>query len=213
MNGLNDFAVDLSKAGPVVVDLAKKAPAVKKWNVDLRWKGALTDLPDSDPRKIDLDVSAFVLSGGRVRSAQQFVFYNNKSNAEGSVVSSGDNRGGTVQTDPDGRPALCEQLVVEYDKMNPADDEIVVTVTIHDAPAKGQNFGQIDEVYLDLVDAASGAVVACYPITDTDKFALADTLILVSLKKGPEGFELHKIEETGNGELPMLLQKFGLQAK
>ena len=90
----------------------------------------------------DLDACAFLLGpNGRVRKDSDFVFYGNPSDESGAVTSTGDNRTGEGEGDD-------EQLLINFSKV-PADVErIAVTVTIHEAEERRQNFGQVSNAYV-----------------------------------------------------------------
>jgi tellurium resistance protein TerD len=85
----------------------------------------------------DLDASVFVLGENKkVLSDNHFVFYNNLKTPDGSVEHTGDNLTG----DGDGDD---EQIKVDLSKIDSNAFEICVVVTIHEAAARNQNFGQV----------------------------------------------------------------------
>ncbi len=57
-----------------------------------------------------------------------------------------------------------ESLVVDITKIDPAIAEILFVVTIHDAGARRQNFGQVRDSYIRLVDNATGSEIAKYEL-------------------------------------------------
>ena len=89
------MSISLAKGG--AVSLAKQAPGLTTVRVGLGWDvsqgGAV----------FDLDAVAFLLQdqGGqlRVRSDQDFIFYNNLASFDGAVRHSGDNRTGAGEGD------------------------------------------------------------------------------------------------------------------
>ena len=90
----------------------------------------------------DLDASAFILgANGKVRSDADFIFYNNLESTDHSVKHMGDNLTGEGEGDD-------EVIVIDFTKV-PADvQKIAITVTIYDAQARGQNFGQVSNAYV-----------------------------------------------------------------
>ena len=49
----------------------------------------------------------------------------------------------------------------------PADvDKIAVCVTIHEADSRGQNFGQVSQAYIRVMNGAGGAEIARYDLSD-----------------------------------------------
>lgn len=90
----------------------------------------------------DLDASAFMLgANGKVRKDEDFIFYGNLDSVEGAVHHTGDNLTG----DGDGDD---EVIILNLAKV-PADvEKIAITVTIYEAPERGQNFGQVSNAYV-----------------------------------------------------------------
>jgi len=147
------MAISLIKGGNV--NLSKEAPGMKKMLVGLGWDVRATDGAD-----FDLDGSAFLLNvSGKVRSDADFIFYNQPKSTDGSVAHSGDNRTGEGDGDD-------ESIVVDLDKV-PADiEKIAICVTIHDAEARKQNFGQVSGAYVRCVDAATNVEVARFDLSE-----------------------------------------------
>lgn len=147
------MAISLIKGGNV--NLSKEAPGMTKMLVGLGWDVRATDGAD-----FDLDGSAFLLNvSGKVRSDADFIFYNQPKSTDGSVAHSGDNRTGEGDGDD-------ESIVVDLDKV-PADiEKIAICVTIHDAEARKQNFGQVSGAYVRCVDAATNVEVARFDLSE-----------------------------------------------
>ena len=147
------MSVSLSKGGNV--SLAKADPTMTKVLVGLGWDPRATDGQD-----FDLDASAFLLdSTGKVRGDNDFIFYNNLSDAAQSVVHTGDNRTGAGDGDD-------ESLKVDLTKIPAEVDKIAFTVTIHDAEARRQSFGQVGGAFIRLVNDATGVEVARYDLSE-----------------------------------------------
>ncbi|KQO15347.1 TerD family protein [Paenibacillus sp. Leaf72] len=137
------MAINLSKGQKV--DLTKTNPGLSKILVGLGWD---TNKYDGGGQ-FDLDVSVFLLAAsGKVEGEKNFVFYNNTSNENGSVVHTGDNRTGEGDGDD-------EQIKVELATV-PADvEKIAFAITIYDAETRNQNFGQVSNAYIRIVNEAS----------------------------------------------------------
>lgn len=97
----------------------------------------------------DLDASVFMLGEGeRLLREKDFIFYNNLKAENGCVIHSGDNRVGDADGDD-------EQIRVDLSKV-PADiQKLVVVVTIHEAEARRQSFGQVSNAYVRLSQISS----------------------------------------------------------
>lgn len=147
------MAISLSKGGNV--NLSKEAPGLNKIAVGLGWDARATD-----GAAFDLDASAFLVKlDGKVRSDSDFCFYNNKVVANGAVQHTGDNLTGAGEGDD-------ESIKVELSKI-PADlDKVVFTVTIHEAEARKQNFGQVNHAFIRVVNEESGLEIARYDLSE-----------------------------------------------
>ena len=147
------MAISLQKGGNI--SLSKEAPTMKKLTIGLGW-----DVRATDGAPFDLDGSAYLLgANGKVRSGADFIFYNQKASADGSVQHQGDNRTGEGTGDD-------EVIVVELDKV-PADvEKIAVAVTIHEGESRKQNFGQVSKAFIRCVNADNGSEVARYDLSE-----------------------------------------------
>lgn len=191
------MSVSLSKGGNV--SLAKADPTMTKVLVGLGWDPRATDGQD-----FDLDASAFLLaSTGKVRGDNDFIFYNNLSDAAQSVLHTGDNRTG----DGDGDD---ESLKIDLPKI-PADvDKIAFTVTIHDAEARRQNFGQVGGAFIRLVNDATGAEVARYDLTEDASTETA--MIFGELYRNNGEWKFRAVGQGYAGGLKAMCAQYGINA-
>ncbi|ASS74034.1 chemical-damaging agent resistance protein C [Tumebacillus algifaecis] len=141
------MAISLSKGQKV--DLTKTNPGLSKVIVGLGWD---TNKYDGG-NDFDLDASVFCTNGaGKVNSEKDFIFYNNSQNENGSIVHTGDNRTGEGEGDD-------EAVKVDLSAV-PADvEKIAFCITIHDADARGQNFGQVSNAFVRIVNEATNEEV------------------------------------------------------
>ena len=147
------MAVSLVKGGNV--SLSKEAPGLKKIVVGLGW-----DMRVTDGAGYDLDSSAYLLtSSGKVRSEADFIFYNNKQSADGSVAHLGDNRTGEGAGDD-------EQLQIDLERVSSDVQKIVFAVTIHDAEARRQNFGMVNNAFVRVLNQADSKELARYDLSE-----------------------------------------------
>jgi len=148
------MGISLSKGGRI--DLSKEAPSLKKIALGLGW-----DTNDSDTgADFDLDVSLFMLnSSGKIPKDEYFVFYNNLTSPDGAVVHQGDNRTGAGEGDD-------ETIFVDLDKLDATIEELVVVVTIDEAQARGQNFGQVENSFIRLYDIDTNNEIAKYELDE-----------------------------------------------
>lgn len=147
------MAISLSKGGNV--SLSKESPGLTDLLIGLGWDARATDGQD-----FDLDASAFLLNAsGKVRSEADFIFYNQLKSANGSVEHMGDNRTGEGEGDD-------EEIVIQLNNVPEDVVKIVIAVTIHDADARGQNFGQVSSAYIRCVNKNGGTEIAKYDLSE-----------------------------------------------
>ncbi|MFO1391963.1 MAG: TerD family protein [Agitococcus sp.] len=149
------MAINLKKGESI--NLSKREPNLRKIKVGLGW-----DKKADSGADFDLDVSVFVCRLNESRepkllSDEYFVFYNNKVSPDGAVTHSGDNRTGDAAGDD-------ESILVDLSKINAQAQEISFVVTIHEAEARHQSFGQIQNAYIRLYD--NDKVVADYDLDE-----------------------------------------------
>lgn len=128
---------------------------MKKVRFGLGW-----DLRKTDGADFDLDASAFVLDGnGKVLSDQHFIFYNNPKDPSGAISHLGDNRTGQGEGDD-------EVIEIELGTMPPNAAKVTFVVTIHEAEARKQNFGQVSNAYIRACNADGGQEIARYDLSE-----------------------------------------------
>ncbi|KJS56211.1 MULTISPECIES: TerD family protein [Streptomycetaceae] len=147
------MGVSLAKGGNV--SLSKEAPGLSAVIVGLGW-----DVRTTTGADYDLDASALLCNAlGKVVSDQHFVFFNNLRSPEGSVEHSGDNLTGGGDGDD-------EQIKVDLARV-PADvAKVVFPVSIYDADARLQNFGQVRNAFIRVVNQANGQEIARYDLSE-----------------------------------------------
>lgn len=110
----------------------------------------------------DLDASAWMLNEGKkLPSDDYLVFYNNLKSPDGAVVSAGDDRTGGNSSEGDD-----ETLTVDLTKVNANIEEIVFTATIHKAAERKQNFGQVHNAYIRIVNSSNNEEIAKYDLDE-----------------------------------------------
>jgi tellurium resistance protein TerD len=147
------MSVTLAKGGNV--SLSKQAPNLTAVAVGLGWDVRATTGAD-----FDLDASALATGPSqKVLSDGHFVFYNNLRSPEGTIEHTGDNLTGEGEGDD-------EVINVDLAAAPPMITNIFFPVSIHDALARQQSFGQVRNAYIRVVDRATGAELARYDLTE-----------------------------------------------
>lgn len=147
------MAISLTKGGNI--SLSKTDPTLKNVVIGLGWDARPTDGQD-----FDLDASAFLLKeDGKVRSDADFIFYNQLRSTCGSIEHTGDNLTGDGEGDD-------ESLILKLDMIPYEVQRIVFTVTIHDADKRKQNFGQVSNAAIRVVNQDTGVEVTRYDLSE-----------------------------------------------
>ena len=147
------MGVSLSKGGNV--SLSKQAPGLTAVIVGLGWDPRTTTGAD-----FDLDASALMCNAtGKIISDGHFVFFNNLKSPDNSVEHSGDNLTGGGEGDD-------EQIKVNLAAVPAECDKIVFPVSIYEAEARRQNFGQVRNAFIRIINQAGGVELARYDLTE-----------------------------------------------
>jgi tellurium resistance protein TerD len=179
------------------ISLEKTSPGLTQVRVGLGWD------ENVGGQDFDLDASAFLLqASGKVKTDAYFVFYNQLKTPEESVVHSGDDLTGGGDGD-------CEVLMVDLDQVPSDVERIVFTVSIYQGEERRQNFGQVANAYIRLLDDITGWEVARYDLADQ---ASQDTaMVFGELVRARGSWDFRAVGETQSGNLAGLCARYGVQ--
>lgn len=190
------MAISLQKGQRV--SLNKVAPGLTAGFIGLGWDTNVTDTGVD----FDLDASIFLLNAQeKLISDQHFIFYNNLTSPDPdkSVRHMGDNLTGEGEGDD-------EVIIVDLRKV-PADvHRIVVTVTIHEADKRGQNFGQVRNAFARLVDVATKEEVLRYDLEEN--FSIETAIIMAELYRKDGEWRMNAVGAGYQGGLQSLLNRY-----
>lgn len=189
------MAISLTKGGNV--NLSKEAPGIQQTTIGLGWNPRATD-----GQAFDLDAIAFLVGeNGKVRADNDFIFFNNLKSSDGSVVHQGDNRTGEGDGDD-------EKLTVDLTKV-PADvARVVFAATIYDGAGRNQNFGQVSNAYIRVVNNAGGSEIARYDLSEDGSTETA--MIFGELYKNNGEWKFRAIGQGFGGGLGPLAASYGV---
>ena len=137
------------------LSLTKADPGLERALIGLGWDPRTTS---GEP--FDLDASALLVGAdGKVRSQGDFIFYNQLQSADGSVVHQGDNRSGVGDGDD-------EQVLIDLSLVAADVERVVIVVSIDQADARGQNFGQIRDAYCRVLNQDTDQEVVRYDLSE-----------------------------------------------
>ena len=189
------MAVSLQKGGNI--SLSKTAPELKNILIGLGWDARATDGDD-----FDLDASMFLLNdSGKVRGDTDFIFYNQLLSTCGSVEHTGDNRTG----DGDGDD---EQLKVYLQKVPTVINKLAITVTIHDAIARKQNFGQVSDAYVRIVNLDNDVEIARFDLTED--YSTETAMVFGEIYRHNGEWKFKAVGQGYNGGLEAMCNQYGV---
>jgi tellurium resistance protein TerD len=189
------MSVSLEKGGNISLD--KEAPGLSSIDIGLGWNERTTD-----GAEFDLDASAFLLNGdGRVRSDADFIFYNNLVSTDGSVVHQGDELTGS--NDGDG-----EVVSVDLSEIPNDVQRVAIGVTIHDSETNKQNFGQVSNAYIRILNRLDSKEIARYDLSED--YSIETAMIFGELYRHAGEWKFKAIGQGFAGGLGSLAKNYGV---
>ena len=191
--------VSLVKGERISLTKIAGAAGLARVHVGLGWNAS------SVPGKtFDADASAFLLNAeGKLSDGKNFVYYHNKKSPCGAVELLGDNLTG----DGDGDDEIIK---IDLTKLKPEIVKIVIAVSIHDAANRRQNFGQISEAYVRLLNEADNALLGRYDLTEDASTHTA--FVFAEIYKYEGEWRMSAVGEGFKGGLSEVCAKYGLNA-
>ena len=189
------MAISLNKGGNL--SLSKTDPNLTHVLVGLGWDARSTDGVD-----FDLDASAFLLTeSGKVRGESDFIFYNQTRSPEGSVEHTGDNRTG----DGDGDD---EAVKIDLSKVPAEIQKIAITVTIHDGESRGQNFGQVQNAFIRILNDQSNTEIVRFDLNED--YSTETAMIFGELYRHSGEWKFRAVGQGYAGGLGAMCRQFGI---
>lgn len=180
------------------VDLTKTNPGLSQIMVGLGWDTNKYD-GGSD---FDLDTAAFLLGeNGKVTAASDFVFYSNLNHPSGSVTHLGDNLTGDSEGDD-------EQIMIDLSKVPPTIAKMDFTVTIYEAEERRQNFGQVSNAFIRIVDQTNHTELLRYDL-DED-FSIETAVVVGELYRNNGEWKFNAVGSGFQGGLAAICGNFGV---
>jgi len=192
------MSVSLSKGGRV--SLSKEAPGLTNIKIGLGWDTNATDTGAD----FDLDASVFLLDANNKATADtDFIFYGNLKSTDGSVIHEGDNLTGEGDGDD-------EVIKVDLSKIDAKYESLAITVTIHEAASRNQNFGQVSNAFIRVLNDADGKELTKFEL---DEDYSSETAILFGTLYKKSGEWRFKAEGSGfNSGLKGFCDTYGIDA-
>lgn len=170
-NNVKSQGTGLSLVKGQRISLTKQAPGLKNILVGLGWDVKRYH-GDAD---FDLDASVFMLgANGKVPSNDEFIFYGQTKYKNGSVEHTGDNRTGEGDGDD-------ESIKVNLSMIPSNIERLVFTVTIYEAEKRKQNFGQVENAYIRIINEETGKEICRFDLGE--EFSIVNSVNIGEIYK------------------------------
>ncbi|MBU5334812.1 TerD family protein [Intestinibacter bartlettii] len=190
------MAITLSKGQKV--SLTKGNPGLKHIVVGLGWD---TNKYDGG-FDFDLDSAAFLLGeNGKVNVDTDFIFYNNLKHSSGAVEHLGDNLTGEGDGDD-------EQIKLDLSLVPQNISKIAFTVTIHEAQERRQNFGQVNNSYVRVVNSDTNEELLNYELGED--FSIETAIVVCEIYRHNGEWKFNALGSGFEGGLEALCKNFGV---
>jgi tellurium resistance protein TerD len=192
-----NVGISLSKGQKI--DLTKSNPGLSNVIVGLGWD---TNKYDGG-LDFDLDASVFLLdANGKCASDKDFIFYNQLEGGNGSVVHTGDTRTGEGDGDD-------EQVKVNLSAVPSSIEKISFVITIHDGEGRGQNFGQVSNAFVRIVNEETNEELIRYDLGED--FSIETAIVVGELYRHNGEWKFSAVGSGYQGGLARIATDFGLQ--
>ncbi|MGL5124517.1 MAG: TerD family protein [Fusobacteriaceae bacterium] len=191
------MAINLQKGQKI--DLTKTNPGLNKVVLGLGWDTNKYD----NGQNFDLDTSIFMVSKENTVVESDFIFYNNPKHSTGSVIHSGDNLTGDGVGDDEKINIILSLVPANIEK-------IAIAVTIHDSEVRKQNFGQVSNSYVRLLNEETNTELLRYDLGED--YSIETTIIFAELYRNGSEWKFSALGSGFQGGLSALCKNYGLNA-
>ncbi len=183
------------------VSITKGNPGLSKVVVGLGWDVNQFDTGGD----FDLDAAAFLLAdNGKVSKSEDFVFFGNLTHPSGSVQHMGDNLTGAGEGDD-------EQIKIDLSAVPANIAKIAFTVTIYEAEARRQNFGQVNNAFIRIYNETNGEELLRYDLGED--FSIETAAVFGELYKNGSEWKFNAIGSGYQGGLAALCANYGVDVE
>lgn len=193
------MSISLSKGQKI--SLSKEDPSLKKIVVGLGWDTNKY----SGGYDFDLDASCFELGvNDKITKDSDFIYYGNLDSTDGAIHHTGDDTtGGKAEEGDD------EQIIVDLTKVPENIQKIAFTATIYAANKRNQNFGQVSNAYVRLVNENNGNEVIRYNLGED--FSIETAIVICEVYRHNGEWKFNAVGAGFSGGLAALCHNYGLE--
>lgn len=182
------------------IDLTKTNPGLTKILVGLGWD---TNKYDGG-KEFDLDAVVFLINAeGKATGDGSFIYYNNKQDTSGSIVLSGDNRSGEGEGDDESVKVNLAGVPADVEK-------IAVCINIHEAAQRNQNFGQVSNAFVRVLNEETGEELMRYDLAED--YSIETGIVVAEIYRHSGEWKFNAVGSGFQGGLSSLASTYGLSA-
>lgn len=187
------MAINLNKGNSI--SLEKTSPGLNNLHIGLGW-----DVDEQHGMDIDCDVSVFMVNDNyKIPADEYFVFFNNLTSKDGSVVHMGDNLTGEGEGDD-------EVINVNLSRVDGSVSQLMFVVTIHKAQEQGIDFGMIENAFIRIENKDTGEELCRYSLNN--EFAGCDSVQVGRVYRYDREWHFEALGDGYQGGLSTLLEMY-----
>lgn len=191
LNSSGGNALNLQKND--ILNLTKKEPSLKQVILGAGWDIAVGGAD------FDLDIAAFLLnSSNKISKVPDDVIFFNNMSGDG-IYLEGDNR--TGQGDGDD-----ERIILDLAKIRNDVSKVVFVVTIHNAQAKRQTFGMVENSYVRLINSENDRELCKFNLRENG--STATSVVFAELYKDGTDWQFKAVGEGKIADLNGILSLY-----
>jgi len=180
------------------IGLGQKVSNLSGLIIGLQW-----DL-NAGAREFELDTSIFMVDTADKTEEANFIFYNNPASRCGGVILKADHHTGVKE-------CYDEILQLDLNRIPPYIQTLAVTVTIDEADARGQNFGQVSDAYLKIIDASIRKEVLFYKFAE--QLSVETAIVVTEIYRHKSEWKINAIGRGFRGGLAALCDNYGIETE
>jgi stress response protein SCP2 len=149
------------------ISLSKESPGLKKilcglgWDVATSSGGGLFGM-FANTQNYDLDSSVICLdANGKINNIANVIYFGNLSHPSKAITHLGDNLTGEGDGDD-------EQIIIDLTLVPPDIAKLVFTVNIYECTKRQQDFGQVKNAFVRLVNVSNNQEIARYNLSGSE---------------------------------------------
>ena len=100
-------------------------------------------------------------------------------------------------------------IKVDLSRVSPDIDKIAITVTIHDATVRGQNFGQISNAFIRVVNEVTGVEVVRFDLAED--YSVETAMVFGEVYRHNGEWKFRAVGQGYSGGLAAMCHQYGIQ--